>query len=59
MQIHFSDDAFRKDKFKDTGVKSLFIAAVVPKTPENNHNQRQLITALGMEGLEWAVGMYN
>ena len=43
-----------KDRFKDTGVKSLFIAAVVPKTPENNHNQRQLITALGMEGLEWA-----
>ena len=31
----------------------MFIASVVPKTPENNHNRRQLIEALGMEGLEW------
>ena len=46
-------DELFKDKFKDTGVKRLFIAAMVPKTPENNHNQRQLIQSLGMEGLEW------
>ena len=47
-----ADELF-KDRFKDSGVKRLFIAAVVPKTPENNHNQRQLLQALGMEGLEW------
>ena len=46
-------DGLFKNKFQDTGVKRLFVAAVVPKTPENNHNQRQLIQALGMEGLEW------
>ena len=48
-----SEELF-KDKFKDTGVKRLFIAAIVPKTPENNHNQKQLIQSLGMEGLEWS-----
>ena len=41
------------DKFKDSGVKRLFLAAVVPETPENNHNLCQLIHAMGMEGLEW------
>ena len=41
------------DKFKDSGVKWLFLEAVVPETPENNHDQCQLIHAMGIEGLEW------
>ena len=49
-----SEGLFPK-KFKDSGVKSLFLAAVVPGTPENHHNQKTLLDALGMEGLEWSM----
>ena len=31
------------------------MAAIIPETPENNHNQMQLLHALGMEGLEWGT----
>ena len=41
--------------FKSSGVKKLFLAAVVPGVPENHHNQQVLLNALGMEGLEWST----
>ena len=41
--------------FKDSGVKKLFLAAVVPGVPENHHNQKVLLNALGMEGIEWSM----
>ena len=44
-----SDGLFPKI-FKSSGVKKLFLAAVVPGVPENHFNQRALLEALGMEG---------
>ena len=38
--------------FKSSGVKKLFLAAVVPGVPENHHNQKVLLKALGIERLE-------
>ena len=59
-RVHLGQrEQMRTDEFKDTGVKRLFLAAVVPKTREKNHNQRQLIEALGMEGLEWGCQTFR
>ena len=44
-----------KNTFKDSGVKMLLLAAVVPSCPENYHNQKTMLNALGMEGLEWGT----
>ena len=41
-----------KKVFKYSGVKHLFLASVVPETPENHHNQKQMLESIGMEGLE-------
>ena len=49
-----SDELF-KDQFKDAGVKKLILAAVVPSCPENHHNQKVMLDALGMDGLEWST----
>lgn len=49
-----SEELFPK-VFKSSGVKKLFLAAVVPCVPENHHNQGVLLQALGMEGLEWSM----
>ena len=49
-----SDGLFPKI-FKSSGVKKLFLAAVVPGVPENHFNQRALLEALGMEGVEWSM----
>ena len=53
-RVRRSQGLFPK-KFKDSGVKSLLLAAVVPGTPENFHNQKTMLEALGMEGLEWSM----
>ena len=45
-------ELFQKE-FKYSGVKRLFLASVVPETPENHHNQKQMLESIGMEGLEW------
>ena len=42
-----------KKEFKETSVKKLILAAVVPNCPENHHNIKQILKSLGMEGLEW------
>lgn len=44
-----------RDKFKDSGVKMLILAAVIPSCPENHHNQKEMLNALGIEGLEWGT----
>ena len=49
-----SDELF-KGKFKDSGVKMLILAAAVPSCPENHHNQKEMLDALGIEGLEWGT----
>ena len=49
-----SEELFR-DKFKDSGVKKLLLAAVIPACPENHHNQKVMLDALGMDGLEWGT----
>ena len=48
-----SEELF-KAKFKDSGVKKLLLAAIVPACPENHSNQRAMLDALGMDGLEWS-----
>ena len=35
----------------------LILAAVVPACPENHHNQKQMLDALGVEGFEWGTIM--
>ena len=49
-----SDGLFPKI-FKSSGVKKLFLTAVVPGVPENHFNQKALLEALGMEGVEWSM----
>lgn len=44
-----------KNSFKDSGVKMLLLAGVVPNCPENYHNQKAMLDSLGMEGLEWGT----
>lgn len=48
-------DELFSDVFKDSGVKRLHLAAVIPACPENYHNQKAMLEALGMEGLEWGT----
>ena len=43
------------NSFKDSGVKKLILAAVIPNCPENYHNQKNMLCALGLSGLEWGT----
>ena len=51
---HRGDELFN-NIFKDSGVKKLQLAAVIPACPENYHNQKVMLESLGMEGLEWGT----
>ena len=42
-----------KKVFKYSAGMRLFLTSVVPETPENHHNQKQMLESIGMEGLEW------
>ncbi len=46
-----------RERFKDSGVKKVFVIGIVPDIKENYHNVSQLILVAGISSIQFSLGM--